>query len=174
MRKHGSYFLVLLFAIQTAALHSQTPEKPAPQFILTVLENHDIGPSFNRVTVRMANISNEVVTEPGCAESRGLYILSVLYNGVPLEEKDAAGRRRREAKDAQFCTRELGINEVKPGESIFHWFAISSIYDVSKPGTYEVTVSRETFPDEPDKSVTVKSNTLTVVVPPDPPAADPK
>ena len=33
------------------------------------------------------------------------------------------------------------------------------------PGTYEITVTRETFPWNPEKSVTVKSNTITIVVP---------
>jgi hypothetical protein len=33
------------------------------------------------------------------------------------------------------------------------------------PGTYEIAVTRETDRDHPEKSVTVKSNTLTVVVP---------
>jgi hypothetical protein len=46
-----------------------------------------------------------------------------------------------------------------------HWVSLAAKYDVSRPGTYEVTVSRETDPDHPDKSVMVKSNTLTVIVP---------
>jgi hypothetical protein len=33
------------------------------------------------------------------------------------------------------------------------------------PGTYEITVTRETDRWNPEKSVTVKSNTLTIVVP---------
>jgi len=34
-----------------------------------------------------------------------------------------------------------------------------------KPGTYTITVNRETFPWETEKSVTVWSNTITIVVP---------
>ena len=179
MRTRAPYFLVLLLAMQAAALCAQTSETRGSGFTLTVLENHDLGPRFNRVTVRMTNISNDVMTEPGCAQWRGLYVLSVLYNGVPLKEKDAAARRVREAKNAQFCTQELGINKIEPGESIDHWFGVSSIYDVSRPGTYEVTVSKETdpkpdasrpgtylerAPGDPDRSVTVKSNTIMIVV----------
>jgi hypothetical protein len=44
---------------------------------------------------------------------------------------------------------------------------------MSQPGTYEITVSRETDTGHPDKSVSVKSNTLTIVVP-EPEAAEPK
>jgi len=179
---------MLLFGMQAVTLYSQTRERPEPKFALTVLENHDLGPSFNRITVRMTNISNEVITDHGCAASRGVYVISILYNGVPLEEKDAVARHLRESKQSQFCTQELGLNKIRPGESIDLWFGVSSIYDVSRPGTYEITVSRETdpkpdvsrpgtylegVPSDPDRSVTVKSNTLTVVVP-EPEAAEPK
>jgi len=41
------------------------------------------------------------------------------------------------------------------------------------PGTYEITVTRETDPWNLAKSVTVKSNTLTIVVP-EPGADTPK
>jgi hypothetical protein len=181
MRPRAPYFLILLLALQTAALRAQTREAAEPRFALTIAEyHHEFGPTFDRVTVRMTNISNEVITEPGCAQWRGLYVFSVLYNGAPLEEKDAAARRVREVKDAQFCTQEAGTNKIKLGESIDRWFSLSSLYDVSKPGTYEVTVLKETdpkpdasrpgtylerAPGDPDRSVTVKSNTLTIVVP---------
>jgi hypothetical protein len=36
---------------------------------------------------------------------------------------------------------------------------------MTKPGTYTISVSKETFPWNPEKSVTVKSNTITIVVP---------
>ena len=94
---------------------------------------------------------------------RGLYNISVSYNGVPLEEKNAAARRL--AEQAVFCTHELGINPIKPGESIYRWFDLAYRYNLSRPGIYEVSISRETDPEHPEKSVTVKSNTLTVVVP---------
>lgn len=181
MKKLTLHLLMLLFATQAATICAQTREKPAPQFTLTIEPYyHEFGPIFNRVAVKMTNISDGVITEPGCAASRGLYILSILYNGNPLDEKDAAARHLREAKQVQFCTQELGINKIKPGESVDHWIGISSIFDVSRPGTYEITVSRETDPKpdasrpgtylerasaDPDRSVTVKSNTLTVVVP---------
>jgi hypothetical protein len=44
---------------------------------------------------------------------------------------------------------------------------------MSVPGTYEITVTRETDRWNPEKSVTVKSNTLTIVAP-EPSAAAPQ
>jgi hypothetical protein len=42
---------------------------------------------------------------------------------------------------------------------------VSSEYDLTAPGTYEITVTRETDRWHPERSVTVKSNTITIVVP---------
>jgi len=166
MRKLAPYFVVLLFAISTAVLFAQTQEKPKPQFKLAISEyHHELGPRFNRVSVIVRNISSEVFFEPGCSDMRDLFRVSVLYNGVSMDEKDAAARHRGEAEQAAFCTHELGLNPIKPGESFQVFLDLADRYDLSRPGTYEVTVSRETDPDHPEKSVTVKSNTLTVIVP---------
>ncbi|MGP8173503.1 MAG: hypothetical protein ACLP7O_03020 [Terracidiphilus sp.] len=179
MRKPAFYFVAMIFAMQSIAAFAQAPRpgeaRPAPGFTLTISEyHHEFGPALNRLSVKETNISNEVITEPGCMERHGLFSVSVVYNGAPLEEKDAPARRLREnqARDMG-CTSELGINPIKPGESRTHWVSVAAIYDVSKPGTYEITVSRETDPDHPEKSVTVRSNTLTVVVP-EPEADAPK
>ena len=95
----------------------------------------------------------------------GLFRVSVFYNGVSMDEKDAAARHRGEAEQAAFASHELGLNPIKPGESFQVFLDLADRYDLSRPGTYEVTVSRETDPDHPEKSVTVKSNTITIVVP---------
>jgi hypothetical protein len=156
----------MALTMQAALICAQTPEKPVPQFKLTISEyHHELGPGFNRVSVIVTNTSKEVFFEPGCSDMRNLYRVSVFYNGVPLDEKDAGARHRAEAEQAANCTHELGINPIKPGGSFSLWFDLAYRFDLSKPGTYEITVSRETDPDHPEKSVRVKSNTLTVVVP---------
>jgi len=48
---------------------------------------------------------------------------------------------------------------------------VSSEYDMTVPGTYEITVTRETDRWNPNKSVTIRSNTITIVVPPPPASA---
>jgi hypothetical protein len=113
------------------------------------------------------NTSNEIFLEPGCSDVRGLYIISVAYRGAPLAEKDAAAWRRWEAAEAAFCTHELGINKIKPGGSFQRPLELSERYDMSRPGNYEITVTRETDPEHPEKSVTVRSNTITIVVKPE-------
>jgi hypothetical protein len=155
-----------ILAMQAIAACAQIPEKVEPQFTLTISEyHHELGPRFNRVSVIVRNISSEVFFEPGCSDMRDLFRVSVFYNGVSMDEKDAAARHRGEAEQAAFCTHELGLNPIKPGESFQVFLDLADRYDLSRPGTYEVTVSRETDPDHPEKSVTVKSNTITIVVP---------
>lgn len=157
---------VAFLAAQTNPAGAQTPEKPAPPFTLTISELHGVfGPSLDRLYVEVKNICNEKLVEPGCVETTGYFTVTVLYNGSPLEEKDAAARHRSETQQAQNCTLTLGNIGIEPGDSRMHWVSLAAKYDVSRPGTYEVTVSRETDPDHPDKSVMVKSNTLTVIVP---------
>jgi hypothetical protein len=171
MRNSASYFLVVVLAMQASVICAQAPQKSEPQFTLTISEYHgEFGPGLDRLNVVMTNTSNEKIIMPGCEETRGYFTVTVLYNGVPLVEKDEAARRRTETEEAQNCTFGPIGGGIKPGKLREYWVSIRVKYDVSRPGTYEVTVSRETDPDHPEKSVTVKSNTLTVVVPE--PAAD--
>ncbi len=167
MRKLAPYFVVMILATQAFAAYAQSTGMPEPQFMLTISEFHggEFGPGLDRINVKETNISKEVITEPGCMEVRGSFTVSVSYNGAPLDEKDAAARLRSEKKEQRYCTFGSGINGIKPGESREYLVSIAAKYDVSRPGTYEVTVTREKDPDHPDKSVAVKSNTLTIVVP---------
>jgi hypothetical protein len=175
MRKAASYFLIAVFATQAAGLFAQTPQKPEPQFALTISEWHEGGfpPNYHRLRVIGTNTSNEELTVGGCEVQRGAYRISVVYDGAPLVEKNLAARHQRE-EDARhnICNHELGINKIEPGGSFEHLVYISGDYDMSKPGTYEVTVSRETDPEHSEKSVTVRSNTLTIIVP-EPDASEP-
>jgi hypothetical protein len=173
MRKLLSYFLLLVVAMHIPAIFAQAPERSAPAFTLAILEDHQFGPGIDRLRVIETNISNDVITEAGCVEARGWLSVSVVYNGIPLEEKDATARHLREAKGGQVCTSERASNEIKPGQSREHWVSVAAKYNVTKPGTYEISVARETYPDHPEKSVTVKSNTLIIVVP-EPDEVEPK
>ncbi len=99
--------------------------------------------------------------------------VAIIYNGVPLEmneTKPAVQYIRKQDKEGKgHCHGKYYLQEAQPGGGPEGAFAgtldISLLYDMSKPGTYEVTVSKETFPHDPEKSVTVKSNTITILVP---------
>jgi hypothetical protein len=158
-----------MFGIQTTAFYAQVPERPATPFTLAISEFHSgsFSPAYHRLSLTVTNTSDEIFLEPGCSNVRGLYSISVVYRGTPLAEKDAAAWRRREAAEAAFCTHELGVNEIKPRVSFHRPLELSERYDMSRPGNYEITVTRETDPEHPEKSVTVRSNTITIVVKPE-------
>jgi hypothetical protein len=164
MRMLMPYFVAMIIATQAFA---QSAEKTEPQFTLTISEYHgEFGPAFDRINVKETNISKYSIHDPGCVERRGWIALSVLYNGVPLEERDAVRRRYWEKQYSQLCTSGGGVSGgIKPGESGEYMVSVAFKYDMSRPGTYDVTVTMESDPKHPEKSVTVKSNTLTIVVP---------
>jgi len=97
-------------------------------------------------------------------EGQGVFSISVTYNGLPIEEKDATARKRREANAKNERCRVMAT-EFLPGESWTRYLPFDVDYPLCKPGTYEVMVSRESDLEHPERSVTIKSNILTIVVP---------
>jgi hypothetical protein len=163
MKKQMKYFVVLLIAMQTIVIYAQTPEKPAPGFTLTLSEGRRDGtmvPYQQVLIVRLTNISNEVNNLTPCESFGGMYNLKVVYDGIPVEETDEERKTRKRMESGE-CWGSLIAQHTKPGE-----FREDILYyNTMKPGTYEITATKKTFPGQPDKSVTVRSNTITIVVP---------
>jgi hypothetical protein len=174
MRKLASHFLVVLFAMHTVSLYAQSPEKPEPGFTLAISQVPYGGtsPGYYTVLVRLTNKSNEERRETDCAAIHGRYSLSVVYDGVRMEERDTVQKLRKQGA-FETCKGDLKLLRTKPGESQSYELDVTDFYDMSKPGTYQITATKETFPGNPDKSVTVKSNTLSIVVP-EPEEGEPK
>lgn len=163
MKKFVTNLFVMLLVVQTAALFSQTREKPAPVFKLALAEGNRDATMVSwqtRLVVRLTNISTDLIREDGCSALSAMYKLSVVYNGVPLDEPAEAksGREAREAGKCLFASARARV--LQPGQ----YWDDELFYNTTKPGTYEFTVEEKTFPQDPQKSVTVKSNTVTVVV----------
>jgi len=147
---------------------------PVPPLKLTLSENHDLGAGLDRVNVTETNISDEdfIDQDNGCIRELSWFTIEVFYNGVQLKEKDieARFRRRNETinlinQDKAPCATGPFAIVLKPGQSRNLWLGISDIYDVTKPGSYDVYVSRETNPIGRVNSEYVRSNTITIVVP---------
>jgi len=181
MKRRAFYFIAPFFVMHAVMVIAQKTEKPAPRFTLTISNG---GPdSLGRYVLEVTetNISNEVLRESVCVPAAfevGIKV-SVIYNGSPLDMDETRPATRyikskREGKG--LCPGKVFTHEAKPGggpEGAFEDnLDVSLLYDMSKPGTYEITVYKETFPHSPEKSVTVKSNTIAIVVPePEPSAA---
>ncbi len=175
MKKAASYFVVLIFAMQATALYAQTSEKPKPGFTLTISGGED---SYYKgmyyVSVIETNISSQVIREGGCLPLIYMsgFNIDVVYNGIPLkmdETTPSVQHLRKHQAHPVPCSGSISGHEAQPGggpEGAFEdHLMISQYFDMSKPGTYDITVSKETFPGHPEKSVTVRSNTITIIVP---------
>jgi len=166
-------FASLLLPTFTAA---QSVDSADPGFTLTLSRGRH-GGEFSKDTqvmvVRLTNTSKGINYEDTCSAFGGLYRLLVVYNGVPVEEP-AAKQKERKASESGLCFGGSGSNparHLKPGEHRDDFL----YYETKNPGTYEFTVERISIPGEPDKSVIVKSNSLTIVVPsPDDSSAPPQ
>jgi hypothetical protein len=160
MSKLGRFFLLMVFAAQALSLHGQNAKKPKPEFKLTLAKASlgGVVPETTQVLeATYINISKGEDHIGNCA-SEGAFYLKILFNGVDVT-KDYP--QHTGIRGALPCIGVPSASVLKPGQSKHGYLE----YDISKPGTYEFTVEQDTFPDDPSKNVTVKSNTITVVVP---------
>lgn len=187
MNKSVLHLLMMMLAMQIFTLHAQTTERPKPGFSLSI-EAADVShlsagyPSdYHKLLVTYTNLSgvDEIFQESDSA--RGLDMI-VLLDGAPAEETNNMHRLRKERNPGPDDPSAGGVlrggsvkipTSVKPGKSITFPLEISSYFNMTKPGTYTITVTKETDPNHPAKSVTVWSNTLTIDVP-EPGAAAPQ
>ncbi len=173
MKRFGWQFLALLFAMQQVVFFAQAVERPTPCFSVSIKE---VDPStvpdgypsdYHKLLVTYTNTSDAVEVIPS-----NLHVtlnMIVLHDGAPAEETKGMRALRKDRNDlASGNTTPSSVqmtHSLKPGASITFPWEISGYFNMSKPGTYTITVNRETYPWDPAKSVTVWSNTLTIVVP---------
>jgi hypothetical protein len=179
MRKLWIYLPTLVLLSFTAQQLAQTQTQAEPTFALHIEETHQWDgpvPGSQIIQVQYTNISG-VAQDDACVVTPWVYKMIVLRNGTQLERikpkiqsagtsqsNDDQTQTTMGANDQDGCH---GVDEaIQPGKSVSFPLGVSFAYDMSEPGTYEVTVTREMFPCEIDHGPTIKSNTLTIVVPP--------
>jgi hypothetical protein len=147
--------LVLLSLAVT--LLAQTPEKRAPIFSLAIEEEQlsaqaGYRPTDHELIVKYTNIS-QTVQRDGCMVTPVAYHVAVLRDGIAVdkkksrsesegnnEENSARKRIKVTLTEADSCH---GVDKgLSPGESVRFPLWVSSEYDMSVPGTYEITVKR--------------------------------
>jgi hypothetical protein len=168
--------IMLMLLSSVATLFAQTPEKLAPTFALAIEQKPleaENAPGTLILLVKYANISN--VVQQDCIADTWLYKMVVLRDGIPAERRTTV--QSKQAEESKYPADAIRIDSyevktcgrivrgIKPGESVKFPLWVSSAYDMTVPGTYDIAVTRETDLLNPEKSVTVKSNTLTIVVP---------
>jgi len=176
MRKLRLNFLVLIFAIQTVNLCAQTVDRPKLWFSLSIEASDPTNPPTHYtadrrvVLVTYTNISDKDTSYLEYGLDRGLD-MHVLLDGAPAEETDnmhALREQRHPTKVSKYPNQGGSYRSpttINAGKSFTVPLPIADYFDMTKPGTYTITVSKETFPDDPARSVTVWSNTIEIVVP---------
>ena len=166
---------IVLFLVATTFSLAQIIEKRAPRFTLTIAggkENEDYTGDYS-VMLTEKNVSNTPLRETVCVP----FLLdpkiqiAVSYNGAPLEmdgKKSDVQLRKRIERGEISCPNDFE-NEANAGGGpkgeFTDYLEISKLYDMSKPGKYEITVSKNSYCQHPEKDAMVSSNTLAIVIP---------
>lgn len=178
MRRFGLNLLAILFTLQTITSNAQL-ERPKPGSTLTLEADRSALPAgypadYHKLLVTYTNVSDQAVKD-NCANAAWKYDMLVSRDGAPVEKKRSAGNTPKVGDTSGRHKIQVHITEadgcggpahaIPPRGRINFPLWVSSFYDMTVPGTYTITVKRETFPFDPAKSATVWSNTITIVVP---------
>jgi hypothetical protein len=167
--------LVLTLVSSSTVLFAQTT---AATFALDIAEKPleaENTPGTLILLVKYTNVSDKV-SRDACMVTPDAYNILIKRDGIAIKMKKSENETENDSEESSTGLRievtqrgnpcsisdKAGLN---PGQSVKFSLWVSSDYDMTIPGTYEITVTRETDPWNPKKSVTVKSNTLTIIVP---------
>jgi hypothetical protein len=159
--------ILISLLIPVSSMGAQTTGAPVTPFTLSISQVPSGGtsPGQYRVLVIETNTSDEVIIGSGCMAIGDWLDFTVKYNDVPMQGTDAL-KTLKDARDSStHCEGSHVRWQIQPGESHRFSLNISGYYDMTKPGDYEITVSKNTVPNHPEKGATVESNTITIVVP---------
>lgn len=179
MKKIGLYVLSLLIGMQAAVLFSHARQKTEPTFALSIEEkplSAENTPGTHLVLVKYTNIPATVQWD-SCVVSPWVYSLAVLRDGTPMERRtkaatetesqeegnDQPGRHKIRVFDSGPVCSKLARG-IDPGQTVKFTLWATAEFDMSVPGTYDITVSRETDRGHPERSLIVKSNTISITV----------
>lgn len=178
MKDRGTQLLFFMLTLHCVSLFGQSFIGPAPWFTLSISEKR-LGSSYpadaHAVELKYTNVSHFVQMD-NCVTIVGVYQVGILRDGVSIHKKELPKMPSKRPLDSTGIPIQVPstgvvpcgriIEGIKSGESVRLPLWVSSEFDMSKPGKYEITVIRDVIlPGSPSRKVTVKSNTVTVVVP---------
>jgi hypothetical protein len=133
---------------------------------LSVSGHVSFQPSVLDLVITLTNTSTNVMYfDSPCGAFGGLFKVDVALNGVPMDEPELARKKREGYEGGEskggFCSGSDPGRRAAPGESLeYHLY-----WDAKEIGTYDFAVERKTFPHDLANSVTIKSNTVSLVMP---------
>ena len=127
----------------------------------------EIGP----VIVKEKNITDHLINNTRPSNPCFWYRMDILRDGVQASKTEYMIQRESPSKEEINNTSPFLLS-LKPGDEVEFRVPIDQCYDMSVPGSYQITFTweREDFKD-PNKILRTKSNTITVTVQP---AGDPE
>ena len=161
-------FLVLSTVVGSSYAAPRTG-KHTPGFTLTISTKEETVRTQKDmdvvVIVEEKNISNHAISIGRLSHPGYWYGMTVLLDGRPAPITELY---RKLITPKQYGPDELPIVDsfsatLKAGESERFEIHLPEFFDLSTPGTYEITFTRGTDTGQPD-NVDVKSNTITVTV----------
>ncbi len=177
MKRFGAFLLLFIVTFRSGSLLAQTFIGPEPWFTLSISEKQlpdAYAPGTHALDLKYTNVSN-FVQQDNCVVTVGAYRVEVLHDGKPIQKKELMKKPSVRSPDSGRIPIQVPstgvvpcgriIEGIKPGESAKFPLWVSSDFDMTKPGRYDITVIRDVIvPGSPGKKVTVKSNTVTIMV----------
>jgi len=168
MKKHGRPLLsdtawvagltLLIAAIATGACLGQTsPEtkSPALPFTLTISGPAEVKTGSGvEVRVKITNTSTREI-------DAGTFYVDGVDTGYTYDVRDSAGNPAQ--KKSIVMSGSIRLAKLKPGGSVEKGTLVSRIFDMTRPGQYEIQLSRAVGGP---KDAVVKSNKITVTITP--------
>jgi hypothetical protein len=163
-----SILLYLLAA--SAAFALGQAQKPSPEFTLAIQAEQSSVKAGQLVVVIVShmNITGHVINDGRTSNPMEYLTFRISRDGIPVDEtavlKQMHGIGLGPGEVYLTGMTSPSAARLKPGKSSQDTVEVSSYYDMSKPGTYSITVSQETRLGTPEESTTVTSNTITITV----------
>jgi hypothetical protein len=123
------------------------------------------------VIVKEKNMTDHPIDTSRPSDSCLRYRMEILRDGVQVQKTESMLLSETPPKGPH---NEIGpfFSILKPGEVVQFEVPVSECYDMTVPGSYQITFTWESDPSQPDKNVQARSNTITIaVLPADDPQA---
>lgn len=143
-------------------------QKPKPTFTLGIKADTATAqtyPFLHRVSVIFANVSSSIFINRFHPESKNMYNMVVTRNGAPVPET-AAMKALQQFRNVDNNSTIRHPFLLYPGRTLTTSLDVGDYYDMTKPGTYQITITRQSLPLNPPYSTLVTSNTINMTVPP--------
>lgn len=142
---------------------------PSPEFVLTIQAERQSVEAGQPVIISVSrrNVTGHIIENNRTTNPMEYLTFRVTCGGEPVNGTAELLKMRGiglRAGEVHTLVTSPYFAKLKPGESSHDTVEISYYYDLAKPGTYAISASQETRPGSPEKSMTVRSNTITVRV----------